>query len=66
MDELGASCARGSRGAILDVHQGNLCAAQFTADDAWYRAKVARKTGRDLFEVVFVDYGNSEVLAKER
>ena len=66
MNDLDASYTDGSRGAILNIHEGTLCAAQYTADDAWYRAKVTRKTGPDSFEVVFVDYGNSEVLSEQR
>ena len=50
----------------MDIKQGTLCAAQYTADDAWYRARVTQEPGPDSVEVLFVDYGNTEVLPRER
>ena len=66
MDDLHLSCTDASRAASINIHVGTLCAAQYTVDDAWYRARVTQETGAELFEVMFVDYGNSEVLSKER
>ena len=50
----------------MNVSAGSLCAAQFTLDDQWYRAKVCQVVGPDAYEVEFVDYGNSEVLPRQR
>jgi len=47
-------------------HQDELVKAQFTADDAWYRAKVAKVLGDDEFKVFYVDYGNSETIPSSR
>lgn len=40
--------------------KGDLCAAKFSADNAWYRAKIESVQGKNV-RVVFVDYGNKEV-----
>ena len=40
--------------------RNDLCAAQFTEDNAWYRAKVERIQGQNA-TVLYVDYGNKEV-----
>ena len=42
---------------------GDMVAAQFSADGEWYRGRV-RRNDRDkkVAEIVYVDYGNSEVL----
>jgi staphylococcal nuclease domain-containing protein 1 len=42
---------------------GDFVSAKFTEDDAWYRARV-RRNDRDnkTSEVVYVDYGNSEII----
>ncbi|KAK6171496.1 hypothetical protein SNE40_019673 [Patella caerulea] len=39
---------------------GDLCAAKFSADGQWYRAKVLRVDGVTV-TVKFIDYGNKEV-----
>ena len=46
---------------------GDLVAARFTEDDEWYRAKV-RRNDRDAkkSEVVYIDYGNSEIIPWSR
>ena len=66
MDDLHVSCTDGSRGMLMNIKTGTLCAAQYTVDDAWYRARVTQGTRPDSYEVVFVDYGNGEVLPRER
>jgi staphylococcal nuclease domain-containing protein 1 len=43
--------------------RGDLCAAKFAADDQWYRAKIVKMTPTDA-HVLYVDYGNSAVIAK--
>lgn len=40
--------------------KGDLCAAKFSADNDWYRAKIDRVQGKNV-TVTFVDYGNKEV-----
>lgn len=40
--------------------RGDLCAAKFTEDNEWYRAKVEKIQGGNA-TVLYVDYGNKEV-----
>lgn len=40
--------------------RGDLCAAKFSEDQEWYRAKIERIQG-DNATIKYVDYGNSEV-----
>lgn len=40
--------------------RNDLCAAQFTEDNEWYRAKIERIQGSNA-TVLYVDYGNKEV-----
>lgn len=44
--------------------RGQLCCAKFSEDGAWYRARVLNDCG-DSVSVLFVDYGNTEVVTKE-
>ena len=44
---------------------GEPCVAQFSADRAWYRARVEGRSG-DGFQVLFIDYGNSETVPAAR
>jgi len=45
---------------------GELVKAQFTADDAWYRAKVLSQTPEGEFSVFYIDYGNTETIPTSR
>ncbi|BGP48403.1 hypothetical protein JCM10450v2_004276 [Rhodotorula kratochvilovae] len=46
---------------------GELVSAKFTVDGAWYRAKVRRANpAKKEAEVVYVDYGNTEILPFSR
>jgi len=45
---------------------GELVRAQFTADEAWYRAKVLEVKNDDTYKVFYIDYGNFEVLPGSR
>lgn len=45
---------------------GELVKAQFTADDAWYRAKVTDITPQGEYDVLYIDYGNTETLPASR
>ena len=40
--------------------QGSLCAACFSQDGSWYRARILSVVSSTICEVQFVDYGNSE------
>lgn len=40
--------------------RGELCAAQFSEDNEWYRAKVEKVQGQNV-TILYVDYGNKEV-----
>ncbi|CAH1134389.1 unnamed protein product [Ceutorhynchus assimilis] len=44
---------------------GTPCLAPFSEDNVWYRAKIMgnKPTSEDLFDVLFVDYGNSQTVA---
>ena len=44
--------------ASLNV--GNYCIAQYSGNNAWYRAKITNVESPDAITVHFVDYGNSE------
>lgn len=39
---------------------GDVCVAQFSADDEWYRAKVLTAPVNGSLTVLFIDYGNKE------
>uniref|UniRef100_W8BXP1 Tudor domain-containing protein 1 n=1 Tax=Ceratitis capitata TaxID=7213 RepID=W8BXP1_CERCA len=39
---------------------GDLILAQYAKDQFWYRAKVIARVDDDVFQVFYVDYGNSE------
>lgn len=43
---------------------GDLVSAKFSADNAWYRAKIRKNMAhKKEAEVVFIDYGNSEIVS---
>ncbi|XP_068621678.1 staphylococcal nuclease domain-containing protein 1 [Battus philenor] len=46
--------------------KGQICAARFTLDDQWYRAKIERITENKNAHVFYIDYGNREVLSFSR
>lgn len=41
--------------------RGDICAAKYTVDGEWYRAKVEKVQGNDV-SVLYIDYGNREVM----
>jgi len=45
--------------------RGDICAAKYTVDDEWYRAKVDKVQGSNV-TVLYIDYGNMETLNSTR
>lgn len=45
--------------------KGTLCAAKCKTDGKWYRAKVLHQIGRGQLQVLFIDYGNVDVIDME-
>ncbi|KAJ3018543.1 hypothetical protein HKX48_002822 [Thoreauomyces humboldtii] len=45
---------------------GEFCCGQFTADDQWYRARVKKVNADKTYQVIYIDYGNSETLPASR
>lgn len=41
--------------------RGDLCAAKFSEDNEWYRAKVERLQANKQVSVIYIDYGNKEI-----
>ena len=67
--QLATACGAASGGAMMqsafNPTVGTVVAAKFSADDEWYRARVkGRADGK--YEVFFLDYGNVDVVGKER
>ena len=48
--------------ALLNVIKDRICAAKYSEDNKWYRAKVVSAKG-GMIRVFFVDYGNEEDVA---
>jgi staphylococcal nuclease domain-containing protein 1 len=40
--------------------KGELCAAKFSEDGQWYRAKIENTKGRETVDILYVDFGNRE------
>ncbi|NXA36316.1 TDRD1 protein, partial [Eudromia elegans] len=59
---LGEYCEKVA--SIPDFHPtvGNVCCAQFSEDNLWYRAAVLAYPSEDTVLVGYIDYGNCEVL----
>ena len=54
--------------ALSDPVVGQVCMAQFSEDERWYRAKIlslGSEEEKDKIEVYYVDYGNTELVPKE-
>ncbi|GFS16182.1 tudor domain-containing protein 1 [Elysia marginata] len=45
---------------LSEARQGTVCAARFSVDQNWYRARIVSVVSPTSCEVQFVDYGNSE------
>merc|ERR1719186_2088028 len=50
---------------LVDISMGDLVVAKWNEDDVWYNARVVEVTG-DKVEVTFVDYGNSDIVERNR
>ena len=44
------------------IKKGTICAAKFSADGNWYRAKVLTSLGKGEHEVKFIDFGNTDIV----
>ena len=44
---------------------GELYCGKFAVDDVWYRARIIREI-KDKYEVHYIDFGNYEVIGKDR
>ena len=53
---------------VASAQPGDFACCQFTEDDSWYRARVMSKCGSIVgnFEVLYLDYGNREMLHVSR
>ena len=47
--------------AVINISVGDVCCAQFSEDNQWYRALVEETNANEL-TVRFIDYGNTETL----
>jgi len=47
---------------LTNINVGSLCCARYSADGAWYRAVVTDMVSSRQVRVLFVDYGNSDVV----
>ncbi|XP_069835842.1 tudor domain-containing protein 1 isoform X2 [Dendropsophus ebraccatus] len=45
---------------------GEICVAQFTEDNTWYRASVVRRVSEESLLVGYLDFGNTEILPISR
>ena len=52
--------------ALTEAEFGQNVCAQYTEDDAWYRATVEQVTEDGQYRVRFIDYGNTDKVAFER
>ena len=43
----------------------HLCIAKSVEDEQWYRAVCYKQLGDDLYELMFVDYGNAEIVPRK-
>ncbi|RWS03569.1 staphylococcal nuclease domain-containing protein 1-like protein, partial [Dinothrombium tinctorium] len=44
----------------FQIKKGEICAAKYSADGQWYRAKVEKNLGNNTVSVIFIDYGNRD------
>ncbi|CAF4745688.1 unnamed protein product [Pieris macdunnoughi] len=46
--------------------RGNICAARFSMDEQWYRAKVEKIVEDKKVHILYIDYGNREIVNYSR
>ncbi|NXX92080.1 TDRD1 protein, partial [Centropus bengalensis] len=63
---LSEHCDRSPSNPAFHPATGNVCCAQFTEDDLWYRAAVIAYVSEDRVLAAYIDYGNIEVLPVTR
>ncbi|XP_065699411.1 tudor domain-containing protein 1 isoform X1 [Patagioenas fasciata] len=63
---LNEHCGKFSSSSAFHPAAGNVCCAQFTEDNLWYRAAVTEYVSEDSVLVSYIDYGNYEVLPLTR
>ncbi|XP_043837266.1 tudor domain-containing protein 15 [Dromiciops gliroides] len=51
---------------LIPLSVGDLVAAKYVVDDAFYRAVIKSIVSRDSLEVEFIDYGNTETVSLSR
>ena len=61
-EKLTSHCSSVNNGPYKPV-QGELCCARFSKDQEWYRAVVEQEVSESKMMVVFVDYGNQDVVS---
>ncbi|XP_063243683.1 RING finger protein 17 isoform X2 [Bacillus rossius redtenbacheri] len=64
MEKLGEEYALiGNRGLVYTPYLNMPCAALYSLDKKWYRAKVVDLPGNRLVQVEYVDFGNKELVS---
>ncbi|KAF4791222.1 tudor domain containing 1 [Turdus rufiventris] len=63
---LNEYCDKSPSSPLFRPAAGNMCCAQFTEDNLWYRAAVTAYASQDTVLVDYVDYGNSDSLPLTR
>jgi len=66
LEELMKHLAEQELGDPYTPQVKDLVKAQFTLDDAWYRARVTAITPDGNFQVFYIDYGNTETIPTSR
>lgn len=46
--------------------RGAICAARFTVDNLWYRGKIEKIIDQNSVQILYIDYGNREILQSSR
>ena len=57
-------CIAGSECQLMSVDIGSVCCARYSADSAWYRALVTDVVSTDEVRVLFIDYGNTDIVSR--
>ena len=60
MEKMNRHCST-ARGFSQPPNPGDVCLAKY--DQEWFRAQVLRQISRDRFEILFIDFGNKEVVS---